>query len=365
MLFDFLRRIKKSESYLGIDIGTTSIKAVEIRKGKEKPELVNYAFFETYSHLERVNTALQTSTLKLFDEEIAKYLKLIIRKAGFSTDSVIASLPAFSAFTTLIEIPQMSQEDVNKTLKFKAKQYIPLPITSVTIDWIKVGEKIDDEGNKVQQIFLVSVPNEQVKKYQNIFQLAGLNLHTLEVEGFSLARVLTAASKEPTLIIDIGSRSSTFLIAQKGVLKLISQSDFAGSSLTQSISSGLGINIRRAEDLKKQKGLSGLGYGPDEELSTLLLPLLDVIINEAKRVKENYESSYKQKITSAVLTGGGANLLGIKKYFNKELDIPVSKVKPFESLSYPPKLEPLVDNLGPSFAVALGLGIKPYALKDN
>ena len=360
MPFDLFKRVTRPSSFLGVDIGTTSIKVAEIKQGKDQPELVNYSLFETYDHLERTNTALQTSTLKLFENEIAEYLKIIIQKGGFKSREVTASLPSFSAFTTIIEIPKMPEAEIAKTLGFKARQYIPLPLTSVTLDWVKVGERTDEKGNKSQQIFLISVPNEQIERYKKIFDQAGLNLLTLEVEGFSLARILTATIDKPTLIIDVGSRSTTFLVAQNGLLKYVSQSDFAGSSLTQSIASGLGINIRRAEDLKRQKGLVGLGHGPDKELSTLLVPLLDVIINEAKRVKDNYQHSYQQKIASVILSGGGANLLSAEKYFKDKLELPVSKADPFAHMDYPPKLAPLTNNLGPSLSVALGLGIKPF-----
>lgn len=350
----------KNKSVLGVDIGTTSIKAVEIKKGVNKPKLDNYAYLEINSYLERENSALQTSSLQLYDKEVAEYLKLVIKKAGFKSRKAIGSIPTFSAFTTLIDVPQMSPEETKQTLPFKARQYIPLPADSVAIDWIKVGEKKDQEGNKVQQIFLVAVPNDKVRQYQNIFHLAGLELVSLEVDGFSLARILTKHHSHPQLIIDIGSRSTTFLIAQKGNLQFISQSDFAGSSLTQSIASGLGISKYRAEDLKKQKGLSELEYGPDYELSTLMLPVLDVIISEAKRANKNYKDKYGREAARVILAGGGANLAGIERYFEKELSLPVVKADPLSEVEYLPQLEPIAGILGPSLAVALGLGIKPF-----
>ncbi|MFH1759080.1 MAG: type IV pilus assembly protein PilM [Patescibacteria group bacterium] len=363
-MLNLFRRIKEdtgfSNAYLGIDIGTTSIKVAEVSGGGGQPHLDNYALFETYGHLERINTALQTSTLKLYDKEIAEYLKLIIKKAGFRSRNAIVSLPAFSAFTTMIEIPQMPERDISETLGFKARQYIPLPISSVTIDWIKVGEKTDRAGNKIQQIFLVSIPNEEIEKYKHIFKLAGVSLTALEMEGFSLARALAGEEKKPVLIVDIGSRSTTFSVAQEGALKFVSQSDFAGSSLTQSLASGLGVNMRRAEDLKRQKGLAGLSYAPEQELSTLLLPILDVIINEVERVRSNYENSYREKIESVILAGGGAGLLGIERYLKKRINLPVSIANPLNNFSYPSKLEPVAGDLGPLLSVALGLATKQF-----
>ena len=96
---------------------------------------------ETYGHLERLNNAIQTSSLKMLDAETSELIKIIVKNSNVKSDEVVVSLPTFSAFSTLIEVPEMSAEDTGKAMKFQAKQYIPLPISSVTIDWVKVGEK--------------------------------------------------------------------------------------------------------------------------------------------------------------------------------------------------------------------------------
>jgi len=221
-----------------------------------------------------------------------------------------------------------------------------------------MGEYEDEKGNKKQSGFLVSVPNEQIRKYQRIFKAAGLNLVALEVEGLSLARILTAGDPTLTIIADIGARSTAILVAQNGILKYSAQTDFAGGSLTQSIAGGLSINVRRAEELKKQRGL--LGSGGEYELSTLMMPFLDVILSEVKRVRDNYEKTYREKVERIILSGGGANLLGIEKYTSDTFSLPTVKADPFTKIIYPPEAAPLVKELGPPFAVALGLGIRQF-----
>lgn len=358
-MFNFFKKaFPLSRGVLGVDIGTTSIKIVEMTAGKNKPQLINYCVLEDLGHLERPNTAFQTSTLKLFDQEIIYYLKLMMKKAGFRTNKVVAALPTFAAFTTIIEMPLMSPEEVATTLTFKAKQYVPLPTTAITLDWVKVKEGEDEKGNKKQQIFLIAITNDQIEKYKRIFKEADLNLVALEIEGFSLARALTLTSDDPTLVIDLGARSTGFFAAQAGALQLSGQTDFASASLTRAISSGLGINGRRAEDLKKQRGLIEIGLGPEQELSTLIRPILDVIISEAKRLKENYGNSYRQEIKKVVLAGGGAQLLGVADYFKKELDLPVAKADPFSALLYPAKVDILVKSLGVTLPVAVGAALK-------
>jgi type IV pilus assembly protein PilM len=358
-MLDLFKPIFGSRSFLGVDIGTTSIKIVEIGKSKRKPKLKNYGILESYGHLERLNDAIQTSALKIMDRETAEFLNFLLKKSKFKTREAIASLPSFIAFITLLEIPQMVQEDTAKTIQFQIRQHIPLPPSEVAIDWLKVGEREDEKGFVKQQILLISVANEQINKYQNIFKLAGLNLRALEVESLSLIRsLMDFGDPTPTLIVDIGSRSTNIAVVEQGFLKYNYQSDFAGTSLTQTISSGLGVNIKRAEELKKQKGL--LAQAGEYELSTLTFPLLDAIISEVKRAKSHYEKHYQATIEKAILAGGGANLLGIEKYFEEQLGLKTVIGNPFSKIEYPAAIEPMTKELGPPFAVAIGLGIREF-----
>lgn len=346
-------------SYLGVDIGTTSIKIVEISRRGGKPNLTNYGVLESYGHLERPNNAIQTSTLKMLDNETVELLKMLLTQLKTRSKNVVASLPAFSAFVTLLEFPSMPDTEMAKAMQFQARQYIPLPISEVALDWIKVGERQDDQGILKQQVLLISVPNDQIAKYKNIFHAAGLNLIALEIESLSVARVLMAGDSTPTAIVDIGARSTNIAIVDKGNLKMNAQTDFAGGSLTQAVASGLNISNRRAEELKKRQGL--LGTGGESELSTIMLPFVDAILNEVRRAKSTYESGAGGTIERIMLTGGGANLLGLEKYAEGQLGVPVVKGASFAKIGYPSSLEPIIPTIGPVFAVALGLGVRQFA----
>lgn len=357
-MFNFFKKaLPIGRSVLGVDIGTTSIKITEIEfSGKGKPALVNYSILEDLGHLERPNTALQTSALKLFDKEIVSYLQLMVKRAGFRSKLAVASLPSFSTFTTIIDMPPMSDEEIAKTLAFKARQYVPLPASMISLDWVRAKE--GSSGGETNKIFLIAITNDQINKYKLIFANAGLNLVALEVEGFSLARSLTIGEINPVLIVDIGGRSTGLFVGQSGILQFSGQTDFASASLTRAVASGLGINNRRADDLKKQRGLIDVGLGPEQELSTLMRPILDVIINEARRVKENYENSYRQEIKKIVLTGAGAQLLGVESYFAKELGLTTQQADPFDLIAHPEKVAVLVKALGVTLSVSIGAALK-------
>ncbi len=355
----FLKQ-KISPSYLGVDIGTTSIKMVEIAQGKQLPKIVNYGTLESQNSLSRANTIFQSSTLKLFDKEIAEFLKIIIKKMKPGTTEAIASLPGFSAFMTVLTFPEMSPSDLEKAMIFQAKQYVPLPLSEVALDWLVVGDYVDDKGFKNQQVLLISVPQEQIRKYQKIFKEAGLTLRALELEPLSLARVIVGADPTPSFIVDIGNRSTSISIVDKGQLKFANQSDFAGASLTQALAESLSINPLRAEELKRERGI--VGTGPNRELSTIMVPFLDAIINEVRRAQYNYESQFpgSPKIERVILSGGGANLLGIEKYWSDQFGVPAVKASPFGRFEYASDIEPLVGELNPIMSVALGLALKEF-----
>src|SRR5258708_14607872 len=132
--FSFLGK-SFSSSYLGVDIGTTSIKVVEVRGGAQRPQVVNYGFLESSGYLARANQALQTSSLKIFEADIVELLKTIVREMGTSTKDVLASLPPFAVFTAMLDFPIMEAAEVEKAIVYQAKQYMPLPLSEVSINY--------------------------------------------------------------------------------------------------------------------------------------------------------------------------------------------------------------------------------------
>ncbi|HVN26378.1 MAG TPA: type IV pilus assembly protein PilM [Candidatus Paceibacterota bacterium] len=346
-----------AKPYLTVDIGTTSIKAAEILPG-ERPKILNYGILESSGYLARANQALQTSSLKIFESDVITLVKTLVKEMGTNAKDVYASLPLFSVFTTVLDFPQMEPKEIEKALIYQARQYVPLPLDEVALDWLKVSHYQDDKGYEHQKVLLISVPRSEIRRYQHIFASAGLSLRTLEMESLSLVR-LFEDDPTPTMIIDIGSRSTNIIFMEKGSLTWNSQSDFASFSLTQALASSLRVNPLRAEELKKEKGI--MGTGASYELSTIMLPFLDVILNEVKKSQFVYGEQVMGagKPERAVLSGGGANLIGIDKYFEHELGIPVVRIAPFAKFDYAAEIEPFVPELGPIMGVALGLGMKP------
>jgi type IV pilus assembly protein PilM len=354
----FIEDIKNffsSGNVVGLDIGTTSLKFIQLIKSKDKLSLKNYGILETREYLDRSNGFLQTSALKMDPALIASLLKVLIRESSLKGKKFIASIPSFAAFFTPLDLPLLSPAETAKAVLFQARQYIPIPIESASLDWVKTEEFTNPQGGKMQRVLLTAIPKETIVLYQRAFKLANLQLVGLETEAQALARSLGGRSGV-SLLIDIGGQSTTIAISSLGVLRLASQTDYAGFTLTQALARSLGLNAQRSEDLKRLRGLSE--NKGEVELSIALYPFIDIILQEARRLKNLYERNNSESlITEIILFGGGAKMNGISSYVSARLGLPVAFSDSLSSISYPSNIEPVLGDLNREFSVALGLAL--------
>jgi len=362
-IFDFITDIQnffKGGRVLGTDIGTASIKIVELSKRGDSFILSNYGILETKKYLDYPNQAIQTSSLRIIEKDATHLLKTLLSEMKTRSHLAIASIPLFATFVTVFEMPKFSKEETHKVVMFQAQQYIPIPLDQVSVEWFMIEEFDADNGQKYQRILLIGIPNDVIIKYKKIHKDAGLKLVAMEVDVFAIVRALDKFLTDvPTLVVDIGAQSTNVMVLDKKLIRDASQTDYSGIYLTQAIAKSLDVSMVRAEELKRRKGLSGEGV--DSELSTLLLPFLDVIIQEVRHAKDVYERRYAKKIEKIMLIGGGANLIGIEKYFSNQIGLTIAHQSLFMGIQYPETLHPIEKNLNNEFVVSFGLA-KRYFL---
>ena len=208
----------QSKSKLGIDIGTASIKVVELDKNGNRFALKNYGLFELKGIKSGPNGSREffgQNILKLPDDEIVWGVKEVLKRANIKSRNVIASIPSFSTFSTVIDMPYVSEQDLGKVMPFEAKKHIPLPLDEVVLDWSIIGSSSQPQKTAPLvnvEIFLAAVPKSETKRYQDIITNAGLNLIALELENSALIRALLGNDLSPTAIVNIGGRSTSIVI---------------------------------------------------------------------------------------------------------------------------------------------------------
>jgi type IV pilus assembly protein PilM len=351
MLWTPLKMVSKK--FLGIDIGTALIKIVELSRRGERRKLENYGEIAASSLYQRPFRTFEKSTLLLSSQNISRAILAVMEEAKIKTKQAIFSLPDFSSFFTSFELPPMSEEELSQAVRYEARQHVPLPLPEVTLDWTIVEGEVSDTQRTKLKILLVAVPNEVVNQYREISRLSGLQLVALEAEVFGLVKSLVGQEKKTILLVDIGAQSTTCSVIENQTLKTSHSFDISGNELTRLIAKGLSVDYGKGENLKRKYGLSPFKIG----IRQILLPLVDLILAEIEKISQNFYRTEGEEIEKVVLAGGTALLPGLKEYIQNALKKEVEIANPFSNIFYPPILENNLKEMGPAYAIAVGMAL--------
>lgn len=330
----------KKNSILGIDIGTSNIKIVQVTHG-EKPILDTYGIANTVNQL--------TTKDEVAIEQVAKVLKNLVDRAGVTAKKCVISFPTSAVFTSVIELPSMSQQELGSAVEFEAKKYVPLALSEIDLAWDILNGGANDGGNL--KVLLTAVPKQVNENYRRVFELAHLDARVGEIEALALIRSLIGQTAINCVIIDIGAKSTAINIIESGVLRLSRNLNIGGETITNKIAQSLNISMVRAEQFKKDFGVSNSSLIPQA-----IEPILNVIKSEVKQLLAIYQS-HSVRVDKIVLVGGGSNLPGIAEYF-KDLDAKVESGNPLKVVGYAQELEPVLKRYALSLPIAIGLALR-------
>ncbi len=360
-----------SPNVIGVDIGSASIKMIELANRNGLHHLVNYGF------IDRLERNVRTS-VKEDAAFVAAQLKAIREKTKFTTTHAVAALPTYAVFSSIISLPQMKKEELASAVRWEAKKIIPLPLEDIVLDYRVLNKPaVKAKGffakkeaapaqEELLKILITGAPRDLVKRYTEIFSQADLQLTSLETESFALTRALVGAETAETMIVEFGATTTDIIIAEAGVPFLSRSIEVGGQVLTRAIMNSLNINEKRAEQLKRDIGImsfdaaSGSG-GVPEIIEKALEPILHEIRYTFDIYKNNTITPSGKStgmVEKIVLTGGSAMMPNIASYFAKQLDTNVIVGDPWARVVYPEDLRPVLAGVGSKFSVSIGLAMR-------
>ena len=340
---------------LGIDIGTTSIKVVELVQTGGVAKLSGYGILENYAHLERINGAIQTSSFKIVEKNTAQYLTNLLKQSKIKSREANISVPPFYTYMNLIELPILNRKELEQAVHYQARQYVPISLNDVILDW-QVVKQTDTR----LYVLLSAVPKDIIATYTTIGRLANIKIKSIELEVVSQVRSLLKNERGLVALVDIGGRVTSIAIVDEGIPQLMRTIDTAGGDLTQVVATGLAISPIRAEEIKRLYGLAS--PRGQEDITRIMLPLLGVIKQEILREISNFNKKTNRIVEKMYLTGGIANLPGIIDDFMRDLRIQVIKGDPFSLniVNYDKIIEPVIKEIGTSLSCACGLALREF-----
>ncbi|MDB5224811.1 MAG: Type pilus assembly protein PilM, type pilus assembly protein PilM [Candidatus Adlerbacteria bacterium] len=358
---------RATQTAIGVDIGTSSVKIVQLRVESGAIVLDTYGEISLSAYT-KPSSAGETPVL--LPQDAGRALIDLMHEVQITSRAGGIAIPASAAFITVITTPTRDGAQLQTHMDTEMQKYIPVPVNDVYIEWSVLHNK--EEQNvfatkaahaevtaTTQQVLVTAVNKDKVEIYRHIFNLAGIAAHFYEIETVSIARAAFPTSAEPVLLVDMGASSTKMSVIENDIVYTTHITLVGGNELTRSLATASGLPFEKAESLKREWGLH-MPHSSSVDTSHLQASLttpLDLIAEEMKRVISSFSNSRQKPVSRVILVGGGACLTGIVDHFSK-ISIPVEIARPFEKTRIPIVLGDRLTADGPIFANAIGLALR-------
>lgn len=339
--------------FFGLDIGSTSLKIVQIGKSGNKLKLEALGSCPT-------PPGSLISDSRNDQEALAVAIKQLAKETKVSTKRVNTALPESQIYTQVREIAPLSDTELAAAIPWEAEQSIPLPIADVSLDFKVLERPAKPVPGSKMSILLVAAPKAFIAKYLSILELAGLDPVSLETEVVAICRAVLlseAAKKMPTLIINLGSLTTDITIVRNGIITFTRSISTGGKALARAVAAKLGLEEKVAEEYK-------IAYGLEEEavqgkVMEAIQPIFDVVAEEIKRaIAFDAQRNPDNPLKRAVVIGGAAKLPGLMLYLAQTLGVEMQLGDPMEEIEKEEKFLSQLQNDGTIYTTAVGLALK-------
>ena len=351
-MFDFFKKEQVGQA-IGLDIGPSSVKVVQLRREKNKIILDTYgeAALGPYAGL-KIGQAVN-----LGEEKLVEAIQDLFKEAKVTARDTVVAIDSSGAYVSLVNVPKVDEDQLHTLMPLEARKYIPMPITEVQMDWWHVPSTVKfTKDEKLISVVLAAVANTTLINYDGLVKKLGLTNVDYEIHGYSLLRSSPPHTHKMVMYVDIGAVNTVMSLVFQGIVLDMHVITRGSQEGTIQLSKALSVTIDTAEEAKRTFGYKGDDANPymKDVLELSSYPLF----GEVARLSLMYERKYNQTIEGIILTGGGARVPGMLTTYSKTVHIAGRIVTPFEQVIVPEFLAEMMERVGPTYAVALGCALK-------
>ena len=346
---------KRSKPLIGLDIGSSSLKAVELAKVKKGYQLTGFAV-EPLAPDSVVDGAIIDAPL------VAGAIKKILTAGKFKPKGVATSISGHSVIVKRVVVPALTPADVEPSIQMDMEQYIPFDITEVNMDYQVVGPGTTSTEEAGMDVVLVAAKKDKIQNHTNVISLAGRSPDVVDIDAFALQNVFEAnydIDPNGTIaLLNIGATLMNMNITKGGMPLFVRDVSVGGNQYTDILQKELQLNFQEAEDLKLGKA----GGGEAEMVQPLLESITDMLIMEVQKTFDFFRETYpSETITQVLISGGTSHMLGLAERIQETFGYPTEVLNPFKSITLGPKVDAAkARSLGPALAVAVGLALRGF-----
>jgi type IV pilus assembly protein PilM len=347
-----------SNSIVGLDIGSSSVKAVELAlKGKG---------FEL-THLGTANLPSESIVQGAFlnSAAIVDTVREAIENGKIRTKNVSAAVSGHSVIVKKVNLPSMTRDELDEQIRWEAEQYIPFDVNEVNLDFQILDSAVAGEGDGQMEVLLVAAKKDLIDDYVQVITEAGLVPAVIDVAAFAVENAFEAnydvSSDEIVALVNIGAQVVNINILSRGSPAFTRDITTAGNQYTEEIQKTLSISFDEAERIKLGERRSDESQDVvPQEVEHAMQSVTETVIGEISRSLEFFAATTAEsRIGRVVLSGGGARVAGFEKAFHERTDLPVEIMNPFSRMVPSSKFEPeFLEEMAPALGVGVGLALR-------
>jgi len=345
----------KNKPLVGLDIGSSSVKAVELTKSKKGFQLTGFAY-ETLGPDAVVDGAIMDAPA------VAETIKRTFTAGKFKPKSVATGVSGHSVIVKRVVVPAATADDVGASIEFDTEQYIPFEISEVNLDYQVVGPGTTPTDDPGMEVVLVAAKKDKIQNHTNVISLAGRSPELVDIDAFALQNAFeanyTAPANATIALLNIGASLMNINITKGGMPLFIRDVSVGGNQYTDILQKELQLSFQEAEDLK----LGKTGGSEAEMVHPLLESITDMLIMEVQKTFDFFRETYpSETITQVLISGGTSHMAGLAEKIQETFGYPTEVLNPFKSITLGPKVDAArVTSLGPALAVAVGLALRGF-----
>jgi type IV pilus assembly protein PilM len=341
----------KKKEIVGIDIGSSSVKLVQLKENKGTYLLQNVGIIPLPSEAIVDNSLMDTTS-------IVEAVKALISSLDVKAKEAACSISGNSVIIRKITLPAMTSEELEDQILWEAEQYIPFDINDVHVDFEILSSDLVDTGKMT--VLLVASKKDVINEYVSVFNEAGIKLVVVDVDSFAIQNAFEmnydGEYENVVALVNIGASIMNMNVVKGGVSLFTRDVQIGGNLYTEEIQRQFAISGEDAESVKIT------GQCPDEaKLRDIIARVNETLSIEIMRSLDFYNSTADdQKISKIFLSGGCAKVAQLPAAVSQRLGLPVEMVNPFLKMKYNEKeFDPeYLQEIGPFVAVATGLAMR-------
>lgn len=344
---------KSKKEIIGIDIGTSSVKMVQLRESKGVYHLVSLGVAPLSSEAIVDNTIMDSGA-------VVDAIRGLVESHDVKTKNVATSISGHSVIIRKILLPIMTEEEMESSIQWEAEQYIPFDISEVNIDFQILGT--DPRDPSQMSVILVAAKKDFVNDYLAVFKECGLSPVVMDIDCFAIENVFEVnyglEDNDIIALVNMGASAMNINILKNGASVFTRDIQAGGNMFNEEIQKKLGLSTEVAEKIKVGEG------GIDVDATLLAEVLADATENLAQEVQRSLDffsaTSSDEKVQKLYVAGGVSRTPQIKEALKKRLGVPVEQLDPFRQIVVNEKDFDLeyIQAIGPVFAVAVGLAMR-------